>query len=44
MTMEFTANVKTKRGTESVTVRAVSKDAAIAKLIKLGYLAVNWII
>ena len=42
--MEFTANVKTARGTESVTVRASSKEQAIAKLLRLGYRAVNWII
>ncbi|WP_255218889.1 hypothetical protein [Paraburkholderia kururiensis] len=42
--MEFTANVKTARGTESVTVRASSKEAAILKLLRLGYLAVNWIL
>jgi hypothetical protein len=42
--MEFTANCKTRKGTESVTVRAVDKDAAIQKLLRLGYLAVNWII
>jgi hypothetical protein len=42
--MEFTAKVKTKRGTESVTVRAADKERAVAKLLRLGYLAVNWIL
>jgi hypothetical protein len=42
--MEFTANCQTRNGTESVTVKASNKDAAIEKLLKLGYLAVNWIL
>jgi hypothetical protein len=42
--MEFTANCKTRNGTESVTVTERDKDAAIRKLLRLGYLAVNWIL
>lgn len=42
--MEFTASVRTQKGTEAVTVRASSKGAAVEKLLRLGYLEVLWIL
>jgi Fe2+ transport system protein FeoA len=41
---EFTASVRTARGTEAVTIRARNEDVARQRLLELGYLEVLWIL
>ena len=41
---EFTASVKTVHGTQAVTVRADSAEAATKKLLSFSYVEVLWIL